>query len=177
MVLILTATHAIAQSDFIILKKKNKTLKTFYTGSNIQFVTMSGAYRDAVITGIRNDSIFLQEFLIRRIPTTIGTFIVDTAGSFRFAYNYNDIHAFGSNEQKKFNVTGSGAALLGGGIILTLASGVVYLTDRDKFSPGLLIASVGLGTLGYFMSKSGSKGIVIGKKSYRLQYMSMTAKP
>lgn len=172
--LIFSTCDVTAQSDFIILKKKNKTIKTFYPGSNIQFMTKGGAYRDAVINSIRNDSIFLQEFLVRQIPTTIGTFILDTAGSFRYAYNYNDIHSFGSSEQKKFNVAGSGAALLGGGILLTLASGVVYVADRDKFSPGLLTASAGLGVLGYFMSKAGSKGIVVGKKNYRLQYMGVS---
>ncbi|MCP9752946.1 hypothetical protein [Ferruginibacter sp. HRS2-29] len=164
-------SHAHAQgSDFIMLKKRNRTVQNFFAGSNIEFMTTNGAYRNGLINKIKHDSIFIQEFIVQRIPTTIGTFILDTVGSFRYAYDYRQIRSFGK-EQKNFNVSGSGAALLGGGILLTLASGVIYLADREKFSGGLMATSAGLATAGYFMSKSGSKGIVIGKKGYRLQYM------
>lgn len=173
---IVTVSPVKAQvSDFIILKKRNRTVQMYYAGNNIEFVTTGGAYRDGLINRISNDTIFMQEFIVRRLPTTFGTYILDTAGSFRYAYHYNQVKAFGK-EQKGFNVQGSGAALLGGGILLTLASGISYVADKDKFSPGLLGAAVGLGTLGYFMSRSGSKGTVIGKKGYRLQYMSVQNK-
>ena len=157
-------------SDFIILKKKNKTVKLFYKGDNIEFITTSGAYRSALINVIKNDSIFLQEFLINRIPTTLGFYVIDTVGSFRYAYNYNEIYHFGQ-ENKKFNLAGSGAALIGGGTLLTLASGVVYLVDNKNFSPTLLAAGAGLAAVGYLMSKGSNKGITIGKKHYRLQYI------
>jgi len=175
LLLFFTATTAFAQpSDFIILKKKDRTVRSYYAGTQIEFVTTSGAYRNAVINRIVNDSIFLQEFLIRHIPTTLGFFITDTAGSFRYAYRYDEIGTIGPKEKKGFNVRGSGAALLGGGIVLTVAGGIVYLADKEKFSPALLIASAGLATAGYFMSKSGGKGIVIGKKNYRLEYIKVT---
>lgn len=163
------------QSDFIILKKNNKTIQTFYAGTNIEFVTSGGAYRNALITQIKNDSIFLQEFLIRRIPSTLGFLITDTAGSFRYVYHYNQIKSFG-RDNKHFNTGGSGAALLGGGTLLALGSGVVYLADRKKFSPGLLAASAGLAAAGFFMVKAGNKRMVIGKNNYTLQYMNMSAR-
>ncbi len=159
-------------SDFIILKKGNRAVRYFYTGTHIEFVSTNDAYRDALITAIKNDSIYLQEFYVLRMPTTYGGFILDTAGSFRYTYHYNQVKSFGKKQKRGFNVSGSGAALLGGGILLTLASGVSYLADKDKFSPQLLGAAVALATAGYFMSRSGSKGIVIGKK-YTLQYMNM----
>jgi hypothetical protein len=173
--LLLSVSAKAQPSDFIILKKKNHTIKTFYAGTNIQFTATNGAYRDALITGIRNDTIYLQEFYILRLPTSYGGFIIDTAGSFRYAYHYNQVKSFGAKAYKGFNVNGSGAALLGGGVLLTLASGVSYLANKDKFSPELLVAAASLGTIGYFMSKAGSKGMVIGKK-YRLQYMDVTAR-
>lgn len=160
-------------SDFIILKKANRAVKYFYAGTHIEFVSSNDAYRDALITDIKNDSIYLQEFYVVRMPTTYGGFIMDTAGSFRYTYHYNQVKSFGKKQKKGFNVSGSGAALLGGGILLTLASGVSYLADKEKFSPQLLGAAVALGTAGYFMSRIGSKGIVIGRK-YTLQYMNMS---
>ena len=157
-------------SDFIILKKKNKTVKIFYKGSQIEFVTSTGAYRNALINDIKNDSIYLQEFLINRIPTSLGFYVIDTVGSFRYAYNYKQIYHFGK-ENKKFNMAGSGATLLGGGALLVVASGVVYLVDNNNFSPTLLAAGAGLAAVGYLISKGSNKGITIGKRNYRLQYI------
>ncbi len=172
LIIVSSAVHA-QPSDFIILKKKDKTIQSFYAGTQIEFVTTSGAYRNAFIKRIAHDTLFLQEFLIRRIPTQLGFYITDTAGSFRFAYHYNQIASFGK-KQKGFNLSGSGASLLGGGILLTLASGVVFLVDRDKFSPALLGASVGLGALGYLLLKAGNKRIVIGKRNYRMEYINVS---
>ncbi len=148
---------------------------TYYSGMNIALTTEGGAYISAYINGIKNDTLYLQEFIIRYLPTNIGTFIVDTAGSYRYKFHYKQIVAIGKKENKNFNTRGSGAALLGGGILLTVGSGIVYLADREKFSAPLLLAAIGLGTLGYFMAKGrkGGNALWIGKK-YKLVYMNMS---
>lgn len=174
--LLLISTSLFSQSaDFIVLKKRNKTISTFYSGSNISFTAESGAFINASISGIKNDSLYLQEFVIRYQPTTIGTYVIDTAGSYRYKYHYKQIMAIGQKANTNFNTRGSGAALFGGGVLLTLGSGVIYLADREKFSTPLLLASVGLGTLGYFMAKGKKRGsgMLIGKK-YKLVYMNMS---
>jgi len=174
--LILIVFHANGQpSDFIVLKKHNKTLKSFYAGTDIEFVTYSGAYRNARIEKITNDSLFLREFLVQRIPTQLGFLITDTVGSFRYAYPYTQIARMGK-KQKGFSLNASGASLIGGGIVLTVASGVVYLVDRAKFSPQLLLGGIGLGALGYLFTRIGAKGIVIGKHGYRIEYVNLTGK-
>jgi hypothetical protein len=175
-ILLLFSTACFSQSaDFIILKKKNKTITTYYSGMNIAFTSETGAYINANISGIKNDTLYLKEYIIRYTPTTIGTYIIDTLGSYQYKYHYNQVKVIGQKERTNFNVKGSGAVLLGGGILLTLASGVVYVVDREKFSLPLLLASVGLGTLGYFMAKGkkGGGGMAIGKK-YKLVYMNMS---
>ena len=141
---------------------------------NIAFTSEYGNYMNAYINGIKDDTLYLQEFIIRYLPTNIGTYIIDTVGSYRHKYHYNQIKVIGQQEKTNFNTKGSGAALFGGGVLLTLASGVVYLADREKFSAPLLLTSVGLGTLGYFMAKGkrSGRGLVIGKK-YKLVYMNM----
>ena len=167
-ILLLISTASFSQSaDFIQLKKNNKLVTTFYSGMNISLTAQSGANITALINGIQNDTIYLQEFII----------IVDTVGSYRYKYHYNQVAAIGKKEKTNFNTKGSGAALFGGGALLTLASGVVYVADRKKFSLPLLLTSVGLGTIGYFMAKGkkGGSGMVIGKK-YKLVYMNMSNK-
>lgn len=172
-VLLMFSTASFAQSaDFIILKKRGKTVQTFYAGTNIAFTTTTGAFIDARINRIKNDTLYLQQFIINYQPTTFGTYIVDTVGSYRYQYHYNQIAAFGRKEKTGFNTRGSGAALLGGGVVLALASGVVYLVDRKNFSAPLLIASVALGGIGYLLSKGKSSGMVVGKK-YKLVYISV----
>jgi len=167
-----TASFA-QQADFLVLKKKNKGIGTYFAGGNIEFTAESGAHISALINAIKNDTIYLQEFVVRMLPTVFGTYILDTAGSYHYKYHYNQIKAIGKQERKNFNLSGSGAALLGGGTVLTLASGVVYLADREKFSAPLLFASMGLGVVGYFLCKDRTHGMTIGKK-YKLEYMDMS---
>lgn len=173
--LITSATSYCQQSDLIILKKKSKTINSYYPGTQIQFITNTGAYRDAVITDIHHDSLFLREYIIRTAVTQLGYYITDTLGSYRYAYHYKDIKNIGKKENKGFNMRGSGAALFGGGILLTLANGVVYLADRKRFSPAFMGASAGLAAIGYVLAKSGSKGMIIGKKHYKLEYINLSA--
>ena len=163
------------QADFIILKKNNKKINTWFAGDNIAFTAASGTHIDALINGIKNDTLYLQEFVVRRLPTIYGAYMNDTAGSYHYKYHYNQIKIIDKNERRGFNLQASGYGLMGGAILITLGSGIVYLFDRQKFSAPLLIAALGLGTAGYFMSKDRSHGMTIGRK-YKLEYMDMSDK-
>lgn len=160
-------------SDFMALKKKGRTIRSYFSGTHIEFITNTGAYRNALINRMYNDTLYLQEFEVRLLPTTFGTYIRDTVGSYRFKYHHNQVASLGPKKQK-FNWSGSGSSLMGGGVLLMLGSGVVYLADRDKFSPGLLGAAAALAGLGYLMNSSGSKGIKPGKRKYTLEYIDTT---
>lgn len=174
--LFLSAAYS-QSADFLVLKKKNKIIQKFFSGENIAFTSSNGNHLDAYINKIQNDTVYLQQFVVRYLPTTFGTYIVDTAGSYRYKYHYKQIVAIGQKANSNFNWKGSGAALLSGGAVLTLGSGVVAIADPKKFSAPLLIGSAALGTLGYFMAKGKkSLGLPIGKK-YTLTYMNMQNKP
>lgn len=159
-------------TDFILLKKRDKTIARYYAGMNIDFTTTTGAYINAKIQGIKNDSIFLKEYVVRSYPTQLGVFVLDTVTTYYYKYHYNQIKAIGKSS-KGFNLSGSAASLMGGGSLLMVGSGIVFLADREKFSPALLIASASLATLGYIMAKTGGKGMILGKK-YHLVYLGLT---
>ncbi|MGC4101013.1 hypothetical protein [Ferruginibacter sp.] len=172
--LLLCTVSCYSQSaDFVVLKKHGKTIRSIYAGTNLDFTTTSGAYINAYINGIKNDTLFMQEFIIHYLPTTIGTYIIDTAGSYHYKFHYNQIAAIGRVKKRGFDRKSSGASLFGGGVVLTVASGVVYLVDRKKFSLPLMLASAGLGALGYLWATSGNNALSIGKK-YKLVYMNMS---
>lgn len=161
-------------SDFLVLKKNKKTIHSFYAGTAIEMITKEGVYKKALINRIANDTLFLQEFLVQQIPTTLGTYIIDTAGSFRYKYHYNQIKVINSVKKRGFGWQASGASLLGGGALLLVGSGVVYLTDRKKFSPELAMAAAGAMGLGYLLFKLCRQHIIIGKRGYSLHYINMT---
>jgi hypothetical protein len=167
--------HLFCQSsDFILFKKNNKTIKTYYAGNNIAFTNDQGSYIEALITKIKNDTLFLRQFVVQQIPTTLGVYILDTVSSYHYQYHYKQIKAIGKTG-RKFDVSTSAAVLMGGGILLTAASAVVFLVDREKFSPQLMIGGIVLAGIGYLMARLGGKGMVIGKK-YSLVYVEVTNK-
>jgi len=161
-------------SDFILVQKHKQTVASFYKGNDISFTTTSGAAIDAQITAIRNDSIFLAQYIIQQIPSNAGANIIDTVGSYPYEFNYNEIKSINFPGTRHFDFSASGASLFGGGVLLVVASGVVYLADKKDFSPLLLIAGAALGITGYFLSKNSSDGITIGKK-YKLVYIDVTS--
>ncbi len=161
-----------AQSDLLILKKKNRTEKTFFPGSEINFSTSTGTY-NAYITSIERDSVFLIQYDIRQVPTNLGVYVLDTVGRYRFGINYRDITGFGKTNNK-FDWTASGGALFGGGVLLTTVGLGTWIfakpNTRYYARPFLVIGAAALAAVGYVMLKSHGKGKPIGKK-YKLQYI------
>ncbi|MEP7145049.1 MAG: hypothetical protein ABI707_19340 [Ferruginibacter sp.] len=159
-------------SDVLLLKKHNKTVKRYFAGTDIDITTTTGAYINGSITKIKNDSLFLEVFVIRQTPTNLGVYVLDTVTTYYYKYHYNQIKAIGKTG-KGFDLSASAASLMGGGALLMVASGVVFLADRNKFSPPLLIAAASLAGIGYLMAKTGGKGMMIGKK-YSLVYLGIS---
>ena len=159
-------------ADLIFLKKGHRNIATYFAGSNIAFTTQEGNYIEATITAIKNDTLFLRQFVVRQVPTQLGVYVLDTLTSYRYQYDYRQIktiHKAGPN----FNLAASGASLLGGGIVIALASGVVYLADRNKFSAPLMYTGAGLALLGYGLSRLNTDQLHIGKK-YTLTYLKVS---
>ena len=175
-VVIFNSILSIAQpSDILILKKNNRTIQTFFPGNEISFTTPLRYYY-ATIQSIRHDSLFLVQYDVRQVPTNLGVYILDTIGVYPFAVNYKEITGFGKNNKNKFNWSGSGGALLGGGILLTTVGLGTWLftkpNTRYYASPYLVGGAALLGGIGYLLAKSGSKGMMLGKK-YTLEYISV----
>lgn len=173
--ILLSIASCKAQSDILILKKNLKTIRTFFPGSEINVSTTEGYYYGKV-TSINRDSIFLIQYDIRQIPSNLGVYFLDTVASYRFAINYKNITAFNKRYSNKFDWSGSGSALLGGGILLTTVglSTWIFAKPNTRYyaSPYLIGGAAALAGIGYLILKSGTKGMVLGKK-YSLEYISV----
>ncbi|MEP6583418.1 MAG: hypothetical protein ABJA90_04105 [Ginsengibacter sp.] len=160
-------------SDILILKKNDRTFKTFFPGNPISFTTASGYY-DGFITSINHDTLFLIQYDIRQRPSNFGVYFLDTVATYRYGINYKQINAFNKNIDKKFNWSGSGGALFGGGILLTTVGLGTWIFSKPNTryyaSPYLIGSAAVLAGIGYLLIKSGGNGLQIGKK-YSLEYV------
>ncbi len=175
--LLLISFKAFAQNaDFIILKKSDKRVKTFFAGSQIQFETAAGFYAGQ-INYIKKDTIYLLQFDIRPIPTNMGVIVWDTLATYRLQFNYKDILAVGSQNKSGFNGSASGGSLFGGGLLLaTVGLGTWFFTKPGTqyyASPYLVGGAAILAGAGYLLLKGNSGNYKIGKK-YSLEYISVT---
>jgi len=133
-------------SDLLILKKNERTLQTFFPGNEIIFST-STRYYDAYIQSINHDSLFLIQY---------------------------DVTGLGKYGNKKFDWSGSGGALLGGGILLTTVGLGTWIFTKPNTqyyaSPYLVGGAALLAGIGYLLAKSNGKKMALGKK-YSLEYI------
>ena len=169
------ASSCAAQNDLLILKKNNRTVESFFPGSEIDFSTNT-RYFEANVSSIEKDSVFLVQYDVRRVySTNLGVFILDTVAQYHFGINYRDIISFGK-KRKNFDWNSSGAALFGGGALLTTAGLITWIfakpNTRYYARPELVIGAAALATTGYFLMKTGNKTRKLGKK-YTLHYIKM----
>jgi len=97
----------------------------------------------------KNDTIFLQQFIVRQ-PTSLGFYILDTLGSYRNKYHYNQIKSI-IITGRRFNFSASGQ-FAGRGLLITLAA-LWYILQTGKIQSSLMIGC-SIGTAGYFMSRA-----------------------
>jgi hypothetical protein len=173
-IVVFLASSCVAQNDLLILKKNNRTVQSFFPGSEMDFSTNT-RYYEAYVTSIEKDSVFLVQYDVRRVFTNLGVYVLDTVAQYHFGINYHDIISL-AQKRKNFDWNSSGAALFGGGVLLTTAGLITWIfakpNTRYYARPQLVIGAAALATVGYFLMKTGNNTRVLGKR-YKLQYIKM----
>ena len=174
-VVFLYASNCVAQNDLLILKKNHRTIQSFFPGTEINFST-DARYYEGQITDIKRDSVFLVQYDIRHVYSpNLGVFVLDTLSEYHFAVNYKSIISLGKSHSN-FDWNASGAALFGGGTLLTTAGLITWIfakpNTRYYARPQLVIGSAALAAIGYVLLKSGNKSMKLGKK-YTLHYIKL----
>ena len=89
--------------DFIQLKKPNgRTLKSYWIGGRIQLQTATGSRIEGPIQDIRNDSVFVQQFIARPQISPWGFPVWDTMGYNYLAIHYKDIARIKYTNRNRF---------------------------------------------------------------------------
>lgn len=160
-------------SDFIVVKKDQRTIKSFFAGSNITFQTDAGYY-SGQITSIKKDSLFINQYDVRQVPTNLGVYVLDTVATYRLAFNYRDITNIENQKRKGFDWAASGGSLFGGGILITAVGLGTWIFAKPgtqyHASPVLVISGAALAGIGYLLLRSKSNKYRIGKK-YQVAYV------
>jgi hypothetical protein len=145
--------HLSAQTNVVILEKKGENVKTYATGVEITFETIYHQWFQGVITAVRHDSVFVNDY----------------------PFHYKEIAAIKS-ERKGLNYTADGSILVvaGGGVLLLNAVNGAYRGDKAKtwYTSGSIITSAALLVVGFLLIKSQFKTYHLGKK-YTLEYLAL----
>jgi hypothetical protein len=145
--------HLGAQTNVVILEKNNENVKTYATGMEITFETIYHQWLDGVITAIRHDSIFINDY----------------------PFHYKEIATIRS-ERKGLNYSEDGVLLMvaGGGVLLLNAVNGAYRGDKAKswYTSGSIITAAALLVGGFLLTKSRFKKYHLGKK-YTLEYLAL----
>lgn len=161
------------RSDFIVLKKNNKTLKSLFSGTNVSFVAEGQVY-SGNINRIEKDSVFITQYDIRRLPTNLGVYMIDTISALVYPVYYKTISEV-MKDKEGFDWGASGASLLGGGALITtvgLATWIFTKKDSRYYAGPKLVGGSALAALaGYILLKSNKSTYIINKK-VTLQYIS-----
>lgn len=160
-----------AQSDLVVLKKNKRVVRSYYPGQEIYFESASRPYK-GFIREIKNDSLYLVQYDIRQVPTNLGVYMLDTVARYHYAIAHKDITAL--LKDKGSFVSGSGAALLGGGVLLSTAGLVTWIfakpDTRYYAPPSLVIGAAAAAGVGYLMMRAKAGKITFGKK-YSFDYI------
>lgn len=171
-------------SDYIVLKKKNnRTLKTYFPGTFLSAVTYTGFTLNGVIKQIKNDSVFIEQFDVRQVPTQFGVPALDTV-VYTIRLHYQEItkYLYTTNRSGGARRTGGGLLpqimILGGiGFIVLEVVNTLYrgesLSDGNKLT--VMAIAAGIAATGFLWKHLQNRGDRTGKK-YTAVYVRMSGK-
>ncbi|MFY7898802.1 MAG: hypothetical protein ACOVNY_01380 [Chitinophagaceae bacterium] len=160
-----------SQSDFLVLRKKNATIQSFFKGSYIQCRMGESYWIEGRIKAIKKDSIYIEQMAIRQVPNYWGLPSIDTLRMGILKIVVSEITAFPlKNEHFTFIKNGQlfqlGSALYAG---LNVLNGLT--TDDNDLTSNKNIKRLSIAGIVFLMGKilqwQHPKAMVIGKK-YKL---------
>jgi hypothetical protein len=163
-------------SDFIAVKRKGRSVKSFFPGSQIAIQTVYGNYFNGIVSEVKNDTIFIRQYDVRAIPNAWGVYTVDTLGSFVAGTHYHDIRRVLFERKESFRYIKNGNIFIIGGIgyaALNLINGKYLkqpITSRDNIrNLGIASAVAGTGIIIKFIYNEANRF----ERKYRIEYIRM----
>jgi hypothetical protein len=171
---LLNAACAKAQqvdSDWLVLKKNGKTIKTYMPGARIDFLTTNKTPVSGVMYKLRNDTLYLIQFDIRMMPTKTGGILNDTITQKTNPYLIKHI-GYITKQKESFRYIKNGTIfMIGGGAYagLHLINAAILSDPVDWKVVGI---AGGVFAFGFLLKMLHKEEMTLGKK-YKLETVSM----
>jgi hypothetical protein len=162
---------ASAQEGFLVFKKKNKTYRTFMSGSYLQITHRNGTDISAELRHVKKDSISLRAYMVQRLASTTGFVFFDTIYTASTTYALADIKTIYIQKRGFSYKTSEYTAYLAAGVfsIMAVVNGAKFKNENGKSTilRDVAIRGGGLFALGRLFHWLGRENFRLGKK-YRL---------
>ncbi|WP_336514886.1 hypothetical protein [Pollutibacter soli] len=160
-------------SDVLLLKKGNgKTLQTITAGTYIVFKSTSGRYVEGTINHIKDDTLYINDFDVRRAYTIWGTSVLDTVSQFMLRFHYNEIASI-VKERKGFEFVRNGTLFIIGGATFVALNLINSAVQKSSVNTTSLIISGAVLATGIVMKITRKNSYSIGGK-YSFKYLDLT---
>ena len=158
---------AFSQSDLLVLKQKNHTIQTWVPGSFINFQFSSKQWIQGIIKTIRNDSVILEQIILRQVPNRFGFPTIDTAKMGILKLHVKEIYGM---PKRNFS-----SGIISNGILFQMGSAAYIFLNifnslihkQEIFNPqnltGIGIAA-GVFAIGTLLRAGHKTYIILGKK-------------
>lgn len=148
-----------AQSaDFISVRKRNGiAVKNFYPGSPVSLQIKDGMFAEGILHRVANDSLFIQLYDVRIVPTPWGTKATDTVALYVTKVRYTDIGWISLGKPRNKLLTRISNMLLVGGTGGVVLNGINSIGSGESFfskdNMGWYLTSAILFGTGFLMKK------------------------
>lgn len=164
------AISTFAQPNFAVLRKHNKTIKTYFPTSYIVFQLSNKQWIEGRIKTIKDDSLFINQMALRNVINYLGLFAIDTVRLGIFKVSVNEIYAL-PKEKESFSFIRNGSIFQIGSLGYLGLNTINGLGKDEPFfsanNAPRLVSAVGVFALGTVLHLTYNNTYVLGKK-YRL---------
>ncbi len=159
-------------SDMVVLRnRQGHTIKSYFSGMPIDFGDKSGRQISGIVKKIERDTLFIQQYDIRRAYNMWGTYVMDTVTAYLLKYHTNEI-TWIRKPHGSFEFVRDGSIFIIGGTayLLLHVINAAYLKEPVVGSTVAIAGGIAVG--GIVMKKLRKNRYTIGKK-YTLVYIQM----
>ena len=160
-------SHAFCQGDFILLRKNNTVILSYFKGSYMNCQLNNGQWIEGTIKSIKEDSIYLEQIKVQQVANFWGMPRVDTFKYGLLKLSLKDIHAFPYKEK--------GLSVINNGTLFTYgAAGYIFLNLVNNISQNTSITTTqnltnlgiasGVFLFGEILNWTHPRSYIVGKK-------------
>lgn len=161
------AINTFSQPNFAVLRKHNKTIKTYFPTNYIVFQLSNKQWIEGRIKTIKDDSLFINQMALRNGINYLGLFVIDTVRLGIFKVSVNEIYAL-PKENESFSFIRNGSIFQIGSLgYLGLNTINGFGKDEPFFSANnvpRLGSALGVFALGMALHLTYNNTYVLGKK-------------